>query len=81
MNKKKKWKQLKKLCIDNLIKHNFRPGINKVKNFLETCQSNSVKLTTEMSVFSGGKNNPHIKVNVHIFVVSLEGMAGINCED
>lgn len=81
MNKKKKRKQLKKLCIDNEIKYNFRPGINKVKVFLETCQSNFVKCAAEMCGFSCGKKNPYLKVNVHIFVVSLEGMVGINCED
>lgn len=47
--KKKDEKQWKSLRIDNQIKQNFRSAINKLKVFLETCQSNSVKCTAEMS--------------------------------
>jgi len=45
---KKEWKQWKSLCIGNQIEQNFNSGINKLKDFLEICQSNSVKCTAEM---------------------------------
>lgn len=42
-------KQWKSLCIDNQMTHSFRSEVNKIKDFLETCQNNSVKCTAEMS--------------------------------
>ncbi|XP_042702803.2 probable ATP-dependent RNA helicase DDX60 isoform X1 [Chrysemys picta bellii] len=37
------------VSIEREIKENFTCGINKLENFLKTCQSNSVKFTAEMA--------------------------------